>query len=121
VWHDSACRHEPASLPDIHPIMVYLLCFFGYVGHSKDFNTKATMTEVDWTHESVRIYLWACAGVFCCVYKRLFGTVCTVRMWLSNVASCRSNRWLETSTWVPSLSIRLEGTWSFTLPRGLAW
>jgi hypothetical protein len=94
---------------------------FRYAGHCRDSVPEASMTEVDWPRELVRVYPWARAGVFRRVCQRLFGIVCTIRAWLGDVASCRGRCGLASSAWVPSLWICLASTWSFTPPCGLAW
>jgi hypothetical protein len=109
-------RH-PLACVDIHPGIAYLLRSLGYAGHCRDSDAKAFMIEVDWPHESVRVYPWAHAGVFCCVSQSHLGTVYTVQAWLGNVASyCGCHR-LASSACVPFLWISLAGTRSFTLPR----
>jgi hypothetical protein len=50
----------------------YLLGYFGYAGHCRDFEAEALMTEVDWPHESVRVYMWAHARVFHCASQSLW-------------------------------------------------
>jgi hypothetical protein len=97
-----------------------MLCSFEYAGHYRDSSTEAPTTEVDWPHESVRVYPWAHAEVFHHVCQRPFGTICTVRTWLGDVASCRDCCRLAALAWVPSLWIRSVGNWSFTPPRKFA-
>jgi hypothetical protein len=71
-------RH-PVACVDIHLSMVYMLCSFGYAGHCRDSGAKTLMTEVDWLHESLRVYSWAHVGVFRHVNQSPLGTVHTVQ------------------------------------------
>ena len=120
--------HHPLACVDIHPGMASL----GYAGHCRDSGTKAFMTEVVWPHESMKVYPWAHAGVFCCVSQSHLGIVYTVQAWLGNVVSYCDCRGLASSACVlmdqlggylvvhPASQICLTGTWSSAPPDRLA-
>jgi hypothetical protein len=105
-----------------------------HAGHYRDSDAEAHKTEVDWPHESVRVYLWAHAGVIHRVCQRPFDIVCMVQTWFGDVASCCDHCGPVASAWVPSLWIRScrslvvrptsqtrsAGVWSFIPPCRLA-
>jgi hypothetical protein len=78
------------------------------------------VTGVDRPYKLVRVYPWAHVGVFHRVCLMPFGTVGMTWSWFGDTVSCCSHCWPTTLAQVPSLRIRLVGTWSFALPRRLA-
>jgi hypothetical protein len=103
VLHVVMELHHPLACVDTHPSMVYLLRSFGYVGHCRDSSVEALMVEADWSHESVRVYPWAHAGVFRRVSQSPLGIVRMVQTWLGDVTFYCGRQGLATWACVPFL------------------